>query len=374
MPQVSAAYADLAAGGSLAPVSIRVKVITLARDDGSGQAVSDDNIATQFAVVNGALAAAGVTMEGETVVVRSTLLASRVMLSPCEVEWIGDGYCDSDEGLDCMTPETGWDGGDCLSSSPSFCSPSCDEDAVFDGACSRVCMRVPSSCQALAGDGHCDDQCNFSLAHYDGGDCCVDAAAGTCRDPSSPNRSFWSADEMKAAVAAAGAVDAGTTATAYPIYVVDFSSYTLTLGFTTFPWDPAFGLPSGGATFDAFWAFGVFPDYGMKGVTAVHELGHALGLLHTHYGVSDLLAATGVTSGTSLCRQACFEHQPSSAGGHSSMATGDLCADTRPTPVNFDCADPAGCISGHTHPVGDCACNGKSWVNTPYTNYMVGRV
>lgn len=49
-------------------------------------------------------------------------------------------------------------------------------------------------------------------------------------------------------------------------------------------------------------------------------------------------------------------------GNHSlirTLAVGDLCADTRPSPMNAMCADPP----GHD-------CSGQAWVNTPIHNYM----
>ncbi|KAL1434952.1 hypothetical protein MTO96_011310 [Rhipicephalus appendiculatus] len=56
--------------------------------------------------------------------------------------------------------------------------------------------------------------------------------------------------------------------------------------------------------------------------TLVHELGHVLGLWHVHRGVSEV-----------ECHDECLE-------AHASLLTGDLCADTRPTPQNYMCQDP----------------------------------
>jgi hypothetical protein len=80
---------------------------------------------------------------------------------------------------------------------------------------------------------------------------------------------------------------------------------------------------------------------------AAHEMGHALGLWHTHHGVSEV-----------WCDDPCYEVQPETAMGNSSDYTGDLCSDTRPTPTNYFCGDP---VSGAR----DCRTN-NTWVNTPF--------
>lgn len=120
------------------------------------------------------------------------------------------------------------------------------------------------------------------------------------------------------------------------IYVVDLPGGLL--GRSTFPWQSAALDTQGGTLFDGV------------GVTSYptvlsHELGHALGLWHTHHGVSEVSACSG-----------CWER----ADGANADVTGDFCSDTPPTPVNYNCAPPSGTD----------ACSARSWGRTAYENYM----
>lgn len=76
----------------------------------------------------------------------------------------------------------------------------------------------------------------------------------------------------------------------------------------------------------------------------IHEMGHILGLYHVFKGVSE----------RESCDDPCQETT-------ASMETGDLCADTAPTPKSKACHDP--------DPVND-TCGLTQYKNTPYNNYM----
>jgi hypothetical protein len=123
------------------------------------------------------------------------------------------------------------------------------------------------------------------------------------------------------------------------IYVSDVNVDGQVYSYGTFPWDPdALGAHGGIVMNDSqFWPL----DDG----TLPHEMGHNLGLWHTHHGVSEVTQCSD-----------CWE----SPNGTNRDYNGDFCSDTDPTPVNYQCEPPGG-----TDP-----CSGLSWGPTDPQNYM----
>ena len=130
----------------------------------------------------------------------------------------------------------------------------------------------------------------------------------------------------------------------YPRYICNIfvsgqasSPFGVLLGIATFPWDPDAITKRGG-----LWLNNISMIPG--GHTMSHELGHCFGLWHTHHGVSEVQSCS-----------ACYEY----ASGVEGNIRGDFCADTPPTPTNYNCGPPGG-----------QDCQGHAWGATQPENYM----
>lgn len=141
------------------------------------------------------------------------------------------------------------------------------------------------------------------------------------------------ADSEEAAMKAAYA---DAPATQLNVYVVNIQAGYLGVG--TFPWDPDSLGTYGGLIIDDNW-------FGSGQKTLTHEVGHCVGLWHTHHGVSEVTACS-----------LCWER----ADGFEGDITGDFAADTAPTPTNYTCSPPGGTDS----------CSGTAWGATDPQNYM----
>lgn len=118
-----------------------------------------------------------------------------------------------------------------------------------------------------------------------------------------------------------------------------FVSYVeASYSYGTFPWDGDALTKRGGIVMTT-------GHFSSVQSTLAHEVGHCLGLWHTHHGVSEV----------NQCSQ-CYENANSPNGD----VTGDFCEDTDPTPLSYACGGPGG-----TDP-----CNGMAWGATDPQNYM----
>jgi hypothetical protein len=128
---------------------------------------------------------------------------------------------------------------------------------------------------------------------------------------------------------------ADSPATKLNVYVVNTSDFG---GRGTFPWDPEALGNLGGIEIDD-------NAFGPGQSTLTHEVGHNLGLWHTHHGVSEVSSCS-----------VCYER----ADGLNADTTGDLAGDTDPTPTNFTCGGPGG----------NDPCSATPWGPTDPQNYM----
>ncbi|XP_029474617.1 pappalysin-2 [Rhinatrema bivittatum] len=283
---------------------IRYRVVNICEDDGRHPMVSHDQISHQHQALIEAFGRYNISWQLTVHEVRNSSLRHRTILVNCEPSKIGNDHCDPE----CEHPLTGYDGGDCR----------------FNGRCYSWKKR----------DGICHMECNNMLDDFDDGDCCdpeVTDVKKTCFDPDSPERTYMSVKELKEVLQL-------NNTHFLNVYFANSVREELA-GAATWPWDKEALSHLGGVVLNPSY-------YGMPGHTniMIHEVGHTLGLYHVFKGVSE----------RESCDDPCRETAPS-------METGDLCADTAPTPKSKLCRDP--------EPIND-TCGQIHFSGTPFNNYM----
>ncbi|TMS09610.1 Pappalysin-2 [Larimichthys crocea] len=288
-----------------APKRVRYRIVNLCDDDGGNPTVSQAQIELQHQALTEAFRPYNITLELSLHTVKNTSLRQQFILSNCRIQKIGDRQCDPE----CDHPRTGHDGGDCLRTGP--------------------CYNWKKQ------DGVCNMECNSRHYDYDDGDCCdpeVTDVLKTCFNPASPDRAYMSVKELKEELNLSGTDTLN-------VFFASNSVREELAGAATWPWAKEALTHQGGMVLNPSY-FGTMGHHN----TMIHEMGHILGLYHVFKGVSE----------RDSCDDPCQETTPS-------METGDLCADTAPTPKSKVCHDPGA--------VND-TCGVTTYQDTPYSNYM----
>eukprot|EP00064_Thunnus_orientalis_P002454 superscaffoldBa00000181_g2461 len=287
------------------PKRVRYRIVNLSNDDGGDPTVSQDQIQLQHHALTEAFRPYNITLDLSIHTVRNSSLRQRFILSNCRIGKIGNRQCDPE----CDHPRTGHDGGDCLRLGPCY--------------------------NWKRQDGVCNMECNSIHYDYDDGDCCdpeVTDVLKTCFDPESPDRAYMSVKELKEELHLSGTDTLN-------VFFASNSMREELAGAATWPWAKEALTHQGGMVLNPSY-FGTVGHHN----TMIHEMGHIFGLYHVFKGVSE----------RESCDDPCQETTPS-------METGDLCADTAPTPKSKVCHDPGA--------VND-TCGVTTYQDTPYNNYM----
>ena len=371
-PELVEAYASYFDQGLLEHLTLEYVVHVFAEDDGSSPWISVEEFEAQAQSINEGFQEFNITWSGNMKVYNNSTMKNYILIArsvpiECTPDMIGDGVCH--DGTDlvnfCNSISTGYDGGDC-------------RDVRDEVNCSV----------SQQGNGVCDEDCNFKIFDWDGGDCCDTAVTNTwetCRDPRSVHRNWISSNDYKRLVNSSGKRHLN-------VYIARFSPDFDAGAYATYPYAaPAIFLQKNYAVVERGVLGGVTSQPSFYGkpdllLAQTHEFGHMLSLYHTH-----------TYRGLSFaCSSPCKELQVP-VGQPSSAITGDMIADTRATPENYFPAEPAtevqcadssictvsasdcsqhlncsctGCATQATDPGFVQDCQGKKWVDTPLTNYM----
>ncbi|KAK2816134.1 hypothetical protein Q7C36_022405 [Tachysurus vachellii] len=286
------------------PKIVRYRVINVYDDEYRRPTVTDQQIYLQHQELNEAFAMYNITWELTVHNVSNSTLRSRLVLANCDISKVGDEDCDPE----CNHTLTGFDAG--------YCKPR-----------ARCAEHKP-------GNGVCDPECNWDNFAYDKDDCCnpnITDVTKTCFNPASHLRAYLDVKELKDILRVDGS-------THLNIFFANSTNEDLA-GVATWPWDKEALTHLGGIVLNPSF-------YGTFGHThtMIHEIGHSLGLYHVFRGISEIES----------CNDACLEMEPS-------LETGDLCADTNPTPKYKHCRDPE---------PGNETCGCSNFIHTPFNNYM----
>ncbi|RXM99091.1 Pappalysin-1 [Acipenser ruthenus] len=284
---------------------VRYQVVNVYDDEQQRPTVTKQQIDLQHQHLVTAFSKHNITWELSVLNIRNSSLRNRLILANCDISKIGDENCDPE----CNHTLTGFDGGDCKR---------------------QWYMRYSKK----SGNGVCDMECNVEPHNYDGGDCCnpnITDVTKTCFNPMSHLRAYLDVKELKSILKLDGS-------THLNIFFANSSDEDLA-GMATWPWDKEARTHLGGIVLNPSF-------YGTFGHThtMIHEIGHSLGLYHVFRGISEIES----------CNDPCLETEPS-------LETGDLCADTNPTPKFKHCRDPE---------PGNDTCGRSRFSNTPFDNFM----
>lgn len=302
----------------LSPRVIDTVVYIIAQNGGVNPLISEREAQMQIQIINKAFYPYNISFSANIEIFPSTFLFDRKVLPFCAPPMVGDGVCQ----IFCNVTDTGFDGGDCV----------------------NILEKFPCN-QSQRGDGTCNEECNFYQYNWDNGDCCLPGGSvSTCRDPKSPLKVWIDQSTVKSVVQVNGTQS-------FNIYIAryeDIAQCPFCLADSTMPWTLSpHDVTQQGSLFN-YLVFGGLESM-FKGQVAIHELGHTFGLWHVFNG-----AETGMG-----CQNPCYEGKQYPLSQNGSMLIGDLCADTRPSPMNPMCMDPPG-----------QDCSGQAWFNTPIHNYM----
>eukprot|EP00002_Diphylleia_rotans_P019967 TRINITY_DN3867_c0_g1_i3.p1 TRINITY_DN3867_c0_g1~~TRINITY_DN3867_c0_g1_i3.p1 ORF type:complete len:479 (+),score=68.16 TRINITY_DN3867_c0_g1_i3:82-1518(+) len=274
----------------------------------------------------------------------------------CKKDMLSNGVVN----IECNIEENGWDGGDGICKDPAKIEACQKPTAQSDSQsqCDCVVVNFDGKDCTNSSNAKCDPECNYHQFDWDHGDCCqYNKDTTECRDPNASldQRAWMTSLELKERLGWDNIRSLNTMVVRSQVI-----SGSVVAGVAYYPWSNTSGTSGEDGILIDYRYWGVNKEYLSHGASWIHEVGHALGLWHTFRSVTEFDEASN-------CTETCQQTDDRAQGG---MRSGDLCSDTPPEPLIYECKESVDCSKDSEVSCGSCLNSNFRLLKNNYMNYV----